>query len=366
MHRALLIRYPNDYDMYEALGYDLMRSHSPRDAMVAYDSFQAHRPPNAGTLINIAQVNIQLGRYPQARKAHVASLQLDSGFLVRVVQNEQYGSTLLALGFADSARVVHSVLLMRETQDKARGHRLLAYVDLYEGKYQSAVQHLKSAIDLGQATTSSGLSEIRDRALLANALLDLGMTADARDQLKRATTLCLTKRQVPQALFWTGKPLARLGDTVTAKLLLDSARARTRTSDVPEVAATSALEAEVLIARGNMAAGADAAEKATAMDRPAHIVDTYAYALERAGRMPEARAVYASLIAQPPMALETDGQQKARLAPLSVARIDLAMGRIDVARAALGAFMERWPSADANLPMMTTLRARINAATRQQ
>ena len=365
MHRAYLIRYPTDFDMYEALGYELMRAHNPREAIVAFDSFQAHRPPNAGMLMNIAQVDIQLGRYRDARKAHVASLRLDTAFLVRVLQNEQFGATLLALGFADSARAVHSVLLAREAKDKARGHRLLAYVDLYEGRYASAVQHLKSAIDLAQASSSSGLSEIRDRDLLANTLLDLGLTAEAREQLKKATALCLTRPQVPQALYWTGKPLARLGDTVTARVLLDSARARARVTDVPEMAATSALEAELLIAHGRWAAGVEAAEKAVAMDGLPYIIETHAYALERAGRLPEARAMYASLLQQPRITLENEGQQQARLSPLSVARIDLATGRIDDARTALGAFMERWPSADANLPMITTLRARINAATRQ-
>lgn len=62
--------------------------------------------------------------------------------------------------------------------------------------------------------------------------------------------------------------------------------------------------------------------------------------------------------------IEVEGQQMARLAPLAVARIDLLLGREDDARRGLGAFMERWPRADANLPMLTTLRARIDAKRR--
>ena len=363
LHRAYLIRYPYDFDMYDALGYDLMRSRSPKEATAAYDTFLAHRPPNAGTMINIAQVNTQLGRFLEARKAQAAALRLDTAFLVRVVQNERFGATLLALGFADSARLIHSALLAREPQDQARGQRLLAYVDLYEGRYASAIQHLKAAINLAQASAGTGLSEIRDRDLLAGVLLDLGRTAEAREQLAKASSMCLTSRQVPQALFWTGKPLARLGEITTARLLLDSARARARKADFAELAAASALEAEISVAQGRFAEGIEAAQKAAAQDSLAYIVETHAYALEQAGRPQDARVIYVTLADQLRRTLESEGQQKAKLAPLSVARMDLALGRVDDARKALGAFMERWPTADANLPMITTLRARINAAS---
>jgi hypothetical protein len=59
-----------------------------------------------------------------------------------------------------------------------------------------------------------------------------------------------------------------------------------------------------------------------------------------------------------------EAQQMALFAPLAIARIDAQLGRVDDARRALGQFMERWPTADANLPMITQLRARIEAQAR--
>ena len=365
LHRAYLIRYPHDYDMYALLGYDLMRTRSGNEALDAFDSLKAHRALDASDLLNLASVRTQLGQFREARDAHVAALKLDTAFLARAMQNEQMGRVLLTLGFTDSARAVHSVMLLHQPQDQARGHRALAYVDLYEGRYASAMDHLNRAIAINATDTDVSLSEIRDRDLLANALIDIGKLPEAREQLLAAAKRCLTQRTPPQAVFWTGKPLARLGELTLARQLLDSARARTRATDKAEQAATSALEAEIQIAEGHAADGVISAARALALDDSLPmLVDTHAFALERSGALADARAVYTALSTRLRGGIEVEGQQMARLAPLAVARIDLLLGREDDARRGLGAFMERWPRADANLPMLTTLRARIDAKRR--
>ena len=365
LHRAYLIRYPQDYDVYAQLAYDLMRARSSNEALEAFDSLQAHRTLHAGDLLNLASVRTQLGKFAEARDAHVAAVHLDTAFLTRAMQNEQIGRVLLTLGFTDSARTVHSVMLLHQPQDQARGHRALAYVDLYEGRYASAIEHLRKAIAINAVEADVSLSEIRDRDLLANALMDLGRIADARDQLLVAAQKCIARRTPPQALYWTGKPLARLGELTLARALLDSARARTRATDKAEQAATTALEAEIQVATGHAADGAVSAARALALDDSlTMLVDTHAFALERSGALAEARDIYTALSGRLRGAVEIEGQQMARMAPLAVARIDLQLGRGEDARRALGAFVERWPRADANLPMLTTLRARIDATRR--
>ncbi len=362
LHRAYLIRYPDDYDVYALLGYDLMRASESRDALTAYDSLQAHRQLRSNDLINIAVAEYSLGRFREARLAHVAALRFDPDNLTRALQNEQFGRALLAQGFADSARLVHSAMLARDPADQARGHRSLAYVDLYEGRYGSAVAHLRQAGELNHVAAGGALSEVRDRALLASTLIELGQRDAAREQLRLAADLCLSRTMAPQAMFWTGKPLARLGDTTLARHLLDSARVRTRESDAEAQAATLALEAELYMARGQAQAGLTAARRALALRDFPHLSETLAAALEGAGKLDEARSLYVAMADSLPRALEGEGQQAARLAPLAIARLDAQLGRGTDARQALGRFMERWPSADANLPFVTTLRARISAA----
>jgi tetratricopeptide (TPR) repeat protein len=172
LHRAYLIRYPDDYDVYEMLAYDLTRGKNPAEAMAAFDTVRAHRRLSAPSLMNIAQINILLGRWPAARAAFGEALHLDTTYLIRNVENERYGTTFMRLGFNDSARLVFNVMLARDESDQARGHRSLAYVDLLEGRYASAVEHLTAALELGQKQDGGGTAEIRDRALLAATLID--------------------------------------------------------------------------------------------------------------------------------------------------------------------------------------------------
>jgi DNA-binding SARP family transcriptional activator/tetratricopeptide (TPR) repeat protein len=361
LHRAYLIRYPDDYDSYNSLGYDLFKNGSYLDALEAYDSLRAHRSPGFSALFNIGQANASLGRYAAARTAHVAAIHLDTTYLLRNIQNEQIGANLLRLGFSDSARAVFEVMLSRDRSDQARGHRSLAYVDLYDGRYRSAVQHLRTAIELASSPPGAALSVIRDRALLAGVLLDLRDTTAARDELHAAARACLAGPHDPRALLWTGKPLARLGETARVRLLLDSARARTRDTDREQVSATLTLESEWLVASGKLADGIRAARRAADGGGGAYAVAALANALERAGLLDDARVQYEALAKTQLASVGREAQQPARLAPLAVARIDLLLGRADAARRSLGTFVERWPRADANLPMITALRARIGA-----
>ncbi|MCC7052840.1 MAG: hypothetical protein IT355_06195 [Gemmatimonadaceae bacterium] len=360
LHRAYLIRYPDDYDIYAMLGYDLMRAGESREALAAFDTLRAHRTLGASDHFNVAAIHVGLGEYASARAAHVAALDRDTAFLQRAMQNEQVGRVLLLLGHSDSARVVHEAIAIRTGPEQARGLRALAYVDLYEGRYASAVARLGRAIEIDAAEPTSRLSEVRDRALLASTLLDLGRRDEARAQLVVASRLGRASRLPPQALYWTGKPLLRLGEVALARPLLDSAKARTRASDRAEQAATLALEAELLAAQGRARDAIPLANRAESQgDGIADLVDTRAHVLEESGALPEALAARRALQDVVRGAVELEGQQKARLAPLAMARITARLGRPDEALRTIGAFAERWPTADANLPMLTVLRAQI-------
>jgi DNA-binding SARP family transcriptional activator len=361
LHRAYLIRYPEDYDVYEMLGYDLAKGRNPAEAIVAYDTVRAHRRLSASALLAIGQIDILLGRWAAARAAFGDAVHLDTTVVTRNIENERIGTTLMRLGFNDSARFVFNVMLSRDEGDQARGHRSLAYVDLAEGRYRSAVTHLRAAIELGQQHDGAGLSEIRDRALLATVLIDVGQVPAAREQLRAAAALALTDPYDPTVLWFTGKPAARLGDTSMVRHLLDSARARTRTTDARQLSATTGLEAELLLARGRVAEGVVVADRAVMVDSASYLIETLAYALERAGRLPEARAQYDELARGTLRQMGKEAQQVSLLAPLSIARIDAQLGRAAEAQRAVSAFAERWSTADQNLPMITLLRARIAA-----
>ena len=365
LHRAYLARFPDDYDMYQLLGYDLMRAQNPVDAKAAFDTLGAHRTLSAGAWLNLASIQRQLRDYRAARTAQVAAVHLDTALLLRSIQNEEIGATLIELGFIDSARTVYAAMINRGDVDRARAHRSLAYADLYEGQYASAVQHLKAAVSLGSSHGGGPQSEARDRALLAATFIDLGRTAEAREQLSAATALCVTNPLDPRLLLWTGKPLARLGDIIAVRVLLDSARARARKSDPPQGAAADALEAELQLLLGVMSAAESAASRAIASDSNAYNLETLAHVYDRSARVAEARATYAALAAFGHGTVGKEPQQLVRLAPLAIIRLDADAGRVGDARAGMGRFLERWPASAASLPALAALRARVEPQSRQ-
>ncbi len=201
----------------------------------------------------------------------------------------------------------------RYTRRGLRGHRSLAYVDSYEGRDASAIGHLTHAIALYIPNRRNALSEVRDRALLASALIDVGQTTSAQQQLTEAASLGLTESLPPQALFWTAKQLARLG----IRRLLDSAQVRTRPSNAGQQAATLALEAEWQLATGRAELAVQTAESALTHQALPDLRDTHAYALERAGRLAEARATatscrdYARRTPRFPASLSGDSRHRA-------------------------------------------------------
>jgi DNA-binding SARP family transcriptional activator/Flp pilus assembly protein TadD len=350
LHRAYLIRYPDDYDTYQLLAYDLMRAGLSAEAAVAFDTVQAHRPLTSGMWINVAAVNAGLGRYHVTRRAHVEALKQDSSWLTKSMQNEQFGFTLLRLGHADSARAVFSVLLKQPVDDQARGHRSLAYVDLYEGRYTAASEHLRRAVSLGEASGASATSQIRTRALLGSTLLSLGQTSEAREQLRAAMELCLSSMQDPRLLFWTGKPLARMGETAAVRLLLDSARARARPESNDQMSAVRALEAELRVAQGSaIAAAVPLARRAAETGDAPYVLETLAYTLFRSDSLVEARRVFDQLRSQELRAIGAEGQQSARLAPLTISAIDARVGRVSDAATRGTTLPSVWQHADPGL-----------------
>jgi ATP/maltotriose-dependent transcriptional regulator MalT len=164
----------------------------------------------------------------------------------------------------------------------------------------------------------------------------------------------------PRLLLWTGKPLARLGDSSSVRRLLDAARSRARASDKAQVAAVAALDAELQLLRGDAAGASTLAASAVSGDSSAYVVETLAFALARAGRVDDARASYAGLATSMHGAVGKEGQQFVRLAPLAVARLDLARGRTADARATLDAFLAQLPEAR-SFPAVTSLRTQLDA-----
>jgi tetratricopeptide (TPR) repeat protein len=362
LHSAYLQRFPDDYDVHASLGYDQMRADNPAAALVAYDSAGAHGALTAGGWINVAAAHSLQDDAAAARRAYAEAFRRDTALLLNVIPNEEYGATLLRLGLADSARAVYRLLLSRAPANRVRAHRSLAYADLYEGRYASAIEHLQLGIALATADSATPLTQARDRVLLANTWREVGRAEAALPQVRLAARLCLTRPLEARMLFWTGKAAVRLGDLALARVLADSLRARARAANAQEQAALAGLEAELQVAAGHVEEGVAAARRAVEKGNNAVMLETLAHALNAAGQREELRITYELLRDQLPRSLGREGQQPARLAPLSLALMDAEAGRTAEARTRLDDFLAQWPDADADLTQLRELRRRLGQA----
>ncbi|HEU5219286.1 MAG TPA: hypothetical protein VFU23_11535, partial [Gemmatimonadales bacterium] len=249
-----------------------------------------------------------------------------------------------------------------ERNDQARGHRSLAYLDLLQGHYRAAIDHLATAVLLSRES-GAGLSALRSEALLAESYLGRGATALASRILDQALTDSRSQYVEPVYLALLGRVLVRAGRLRDARGVLVRLEAAVKPENAVDRSARALLSAELALARG----APDAAAEAIRND-----IDPYLELWRAAltGRILAARGVLdSSLTTTAAYAREeffgTDAQAEGVLAPLQVARLAEALGDPATARAALQTFLDRWKDADPDLAALRTARVNLTRLQRE-
>ncbi len=125
---------------------------------------------------------------------------------------------LVKLGDLDGAREVFELMLTQEHRGtRARGHRSLALLDMYQGRYRDARRGLEEAVLLNRSAKHL-LSEMRDRMYLATVCKSLGMQAEFAEQVDAARRLQGEVRLSPSWLFPVGRALAEMGRVAPSAL----------------------------------------------------------------------------------------------------------------------------------------------------
>src|SRR5262249_47248495 len=102
---------------------------------------------------------------------------------------------------------------------KARGLRSLALLDMYRGRYDSAMARLREAILVNRANGTI-VSEFRDRLFLVRALEAKGATRVAAAELDAVDAIAAKTPLGPEWLVMPAKIHARNGQTPNARKLL--------------------------------------------------------------------------------------------------------------------------------------------------
>lgn len=353
---AYLLRHPGARDVRTSLGYNYMMAHLPREALAAYDTAARAGPLDQGDYINIGQVYKQLGRgdsaYASYQKAFALAPELETTFY----HNHEFGSMAVQLGRFDEARVIFAKMLPRTPNDRARGLRSLAYLDLMLGHYHDAQRKLSEAAFISQSEQQP-TSEARNRLLLADALQDQGETNAAGAQLSLVYAIYRASYLEPRLLLWSGKMLARRGNIRQATQLLDSLRARAGAANDNDQADLLLLTAEVDLARAQPLAAAQTMERVFARDTSDYVRESLAFALVQAGQLDAAVRQYEVLANSKTFGYE--GQQYGRLAPYRLGQLEERRGNVAAAARWYNRFVQQWPTADSTLLALRDARERL-------
>jgi DNA-binding SARP family transcriptional activator/Tfp pilus assembly protein PilF len=355
-------RYPSRETWYN-YGTTLMRRKRCKEGIPALQRALSFDSTAPNTHINIATCYKAMGENRLALDAYAAAERADSTALVSLNVNHEWGGVFVRMGrYAEAEAAFGRMLELPDRTDQARGHRSLAYLDMLRGRYRSAIDHLATAVVLSRES-GTGLSQLRNHALLAEAYLARGSTELASRELDQALAVAQARFVEPGFLALVGRVLVRAHRLADARRVLVQVDRLVKPDNATDRSARGLLTAEIALATG----APDAAYEAIRND----IDPTLAVWREAlVGRVLAGRAILDSALAVTAEYARGDGfgvdtQGDWVLAPLEVARLAESQGDVATARAALQILLDRWKDADPDLPVLREVRAHLARLQRE-
>jgi DNA-binding SARP family transcriptional activator/Tfp pilus assembly protein PilF len=354
-----LIGHPDDVGALTAIAYDYFRVHRYANADELYARLLAIDSMNVTAWVNRAEVENNLGRHTDAVRAFGRAFALEPSLLTANNNlNLEFASVLVAAGLRDSARrVIEQLSTSSDPLRRARGLRSMAFLAELSGRYGDAARGLTDAVAISHAT-HSGVSEIRNRLLLATALTELGRSADASRQLDSAYGMMGSIDVEPTLLYWLGKALARAGNVSHASQALAKLQTSHATGPTYQ-SALEALSAEVLVAQRRPADARPHAETAVQADSSAQAMESLAFVLENSGATDRAADCYRWLETHA-RGFGSEEQHEGQFASFWTGQAYERAGNLQAARVAYERFLTQWPPADTvSIPAVADAQRRL-------
>ncbi|HSE51337.1 MAG TPA: BTAD domain-containing putative transcriptional regulator [Gemmatimonadales bacterium] len=360
--RTLAERYPS-WETWYSYGTTLMRLNRCGEGIPALQRALAFDSSSANTYINIATCYKGMGENRLALDAYAAAERVDSTALVTNFINHEWGGVFVRMGRYPEADSAFRRMLARPDQnDQARGHRSLAYLDMLQGRYRSAIEHLAEAAVLSRAT-GARLSLMRNEVLLAEAHLVRDQPALASRELDAALDVARSQYVEPGFLALLGRMLVRAGRTGDARDVLGRVERALKPENPTDRSARGLLLAELALARGAPEAAWEAIRTDIDPTLEGWRSGLMGRVLEARGVLDSALAVAAAFSRSSGFGVDT--QADWAMAPLQVARIAEALGDSATARAALQALLDRWKDGDPDLRVLRATRADLARLRRE-
>ena len=340
--------YPDDTPMRLSLAHLLRTNDRCGEALEQYQEVLRVNPRSASSLIDIATCNVHLGQMPEALQYYERAFQVEPSWRVSGVINHEYGMALTQAGQEDKARELFTAV-SADPDMRGRALRSLAYLDLYHGHYHAAKAGLEEAL-LQDKVHSSNLSIAREHCILALAYEGLGDNASRVRELNEALKIYPTLNDRVIGGLWLVRGFARSGEIQKAAPVLESMKKQADPNNTAQASLVNFSEAEVETQRGARAHAIELLLLADHQQRNAWVLDGLSRAYEASGDIEQA-ARWSKTFSETG-ALGYEPQQDWIASFVRLARLSLARGDKDAARAALGHFFSLWNDPDRDLPLL--------------
>jgi tetratricopeptide (TPR) repeat protein len=356
--RRIAATFPRALTYYD-LGTDLLQMRRCPEALEAFERSRRLDPLNPHTAINIATCHKVLGDFDRARLAYLEAGRLDSTMLYRANINLEYAGALVLTGRATEAESVLSRMSGRiEMADQALGFRGLGYLALWQGRIEPARARFARAAAISRQQHAAP-------SLLRNLLLLVAAERAGRDQspdrrvLATIDSLTRLEAVAPTFLTFAVGPHADDRDGAIVTALLERMRHRVDPRSREDSSHIWYVTGALALAEGHAADALNAFDRAGEFRFPTTLALRRAMALEQLGQLDSARAVLRSILAKNVFGSEDQiGWMKALVA---VGQVEERAGRVEDAIASYRRFLDFWKEADAGLPDVVRVQARLNA-----
>lgn len=298
--------------------------------------------------ITMATCHQLLVRPDSALHAYGRAEAAQPGILYRGSLNHEWGRAHVLAGDTVGADSVFARMARQDNpSDRAFGLRSQGYLAMLRGRYDEATGRLHEAAVLSMERGAK-VSELRNRVLLAEALITAGAQREAARALDRAIGLMKEQAMEPGYHLFLGHALIRAGRIREAEALAVELSAKVVPANPQDRSAQRLLAGWLALANGRPGAAIEAVDEDRYEPYAAYRHALLADALSQLGRVDSALAVARVLAGG--FHFGYDSQDEWLRGLLRVARLAVAAGDPAEARRALSGYLERWRDGDPSLP----------------
>jgi tetratricopeptide (TPR) repeat protein len=358
-HRVYLRKYEDDAAVWFRLGFALFRDDRCAESIEAFAEYLRFEPDEGNAHVNVAICQERLGEIPLAIESFQRALELSTSLKTDWTVNHDYGALLMRAGRTDSARAHFGLMLEESRGKRARGHRSLGLLSMYEGKYREASEMLQEAAEYNRVTDAT-LSEVRDLAFLASAYHRLADSTSLRETLKMLWRLLHASYLEPYFLSVIGQRFAQVGMVERAREVLSLLQGRTNEGNLSDAAAENLLRGEILLAEGRLEEAVSALSLAVKQRRDALHLEPLARAYRTFGASSRATEFYLQAV-EDRSSLGWEAQEPWISAHYGLAQLYEEGGDTEKAGQYYSFLSDLWAGSPDDFPLRREVEARIEA-----